>query len=158
MALQKRPLLEQAEVTPSQSLQLERERNTFEELGIGLHLSAESYTNVLANQSSQNYTATAIIPTISGNAGVAGATLSYTDGTSKTATADVNGNYSFPVSYNWSGTVTLQWLVILSCLPVSLYNIMGDWTNQNFTTLLHSANINVTIGGVPAATISCLLV
>ena len=44
--------------------------------------------------------------TISGNAGVAGATLSYTDGTPKTATADGSGLYSLQVSYNWSGTVT----------------------------------------------------
>jgi len=63
------------------------------------------YTNVLANQI-QNYTATPITFTISGNAGVAGATLSYTDGTPKTATADGAGAYSFTVSYNWSGTVT----------------------------------------------------
>ncbi|TSA18766.1 T9SS C-terminal target domain-containing protein [bacterium] len=63
------------------------------------------YTNVLANQI-QNYTATPITFTISGNAGVTGATLSYTDGTPKTATADGAGAYSFTVSYNWSGTVT----------------------------------------------------
>jgi len=44
--------------------------------------------------------------TIAGNAGVAGATLSYFDGTAKTATADGSGNYSFTVSYNWNGTVT----------------------------------------------------
>ncbi len=44
--------------------------------------------------------------TISGNAGIAGATLSYTNGTAKTATADGSGIYSFTVSYNWSGTVT----------------------------------------------------
>lgn len=44
--------------------------------------------------------------TISGNAGVAGATLTYTDGTQKSVTADANGNYSLQVSSNWSGTVT----------------------------------------------------
>jgi hypothetical protein len=44
---------------------------------------------------------------ISGNAGVAGATLSYIDGsTLKTATADENGLYSFVVPKGWSGTVT----------------------------------------------------
>ena len=43
--------------------------------------------------------------TISGNAGVAGATLTYTGG-SATATADGSGNYSFTVPSNWSGTVT----------------------------------------------------
>ncbi len=45
-------------------------------------------------------------PQISGNAGVASATLSYNDGGPQTATADGSGNYSFFVSYNWSGTVT----------------------------------------------------
>ena len=67
---------------------------------------SRTYANVLANQTLQDYTATAITYTISGNAGVAGATLSYTDGTAKTASADGSGNYSFTVSYNWSGTVT----------------------------------------------------
>jgi hypothetical protein len=110
--------------------------------------SSKSYTHVLANQTAQNYTAAAIIPTISGNAGVAGATLSYTDVTSKTATADGNGNYSFPVSYNWSGTVTPS-RVGYTFLPSSktYTNVIGNRTNQNFTTLLHSANINVAIGG-----------
>ena len=65
-----------------------------------------TYANVLADQTGQNYTTTGVILTISGNAGVAGATLSYTDGTPKTATADDAGQYSFQVSYNWSGTVT----------------------------------------------------
>lgn len=44
--------------------------------------------------------------TISGNVGVAGATLHYTDGTAKTATSLSNGAYSFTVSDYWSGTVT----------------------------------------------------
>ena len=43
--------------------------------------------------------------TIAGNAGAAGATLSYTDGTARSATAAADGSYSFTVSYNWSGTV-----------------------------------------------------
>ena len=74
----------------------------------GYTFSPESmtYTSVLADQPGQNYTAAGITLTISGNAGIAGATLSYTDGIPKTATADANGLYSFQVSYNWSGTVT----------------------------------------------------
>jgi hypothetical protein len=44
--------------------------------------------------------------TISGNAGVAGATLTYTDSTVKTITADASGNYSIKVPYKWSGKVT----------------------------------------------------
>ena len=43
---------------------------------------------------------------ISGNAGAGGTILSYTDGTPKTAEADDSGDYSFSVSYDWSGMVT----------------------------------------------------
>ncbi len=43
---------------------------------------------------------------LTGNAGVAGATLTYTDGIKKTVTSQANGSYSLPVSYFWSGTVT----------------------------------------------------
>ena len=68
--------------------------------------SSMTYTNVLSDQTEQNYTTNGVMLTISGNAGHAGVTLSYTDGTPKTATADANGLYSFEVSYNWSGMVT----------------------------------------------------
>ena len=68
--------------------------------------SSMSYTNVLSDQTEQNYTTTGVMLTISGNAGHAGVTLSYTDGTPKTATADADGLYSLEVSYNWSGVVT----------------------------------------------------
>ena len=63
----------------------------------------KSYVNVVSNQAAQNYLA---LVTISGNAGIAGATLSYTDGTPKTVIADGSGNYSITVPLNWSGAVT----------------------------------------------------
>ena len=44
--------------------------------------------------------------TISGSVGMAGATLSYNDGSDKTATSQVDGTYSFNVPDHWSGTVT----------------------------------------------------
>jgi Tol biopolymer transport system component len=47
-----------------------------------------------------------LYPSISGNAGVAGAILSYTADTLKIVSADVSGDYSFAVPANWSGTVT----------------------------------------------------
>jgi len=50
-------------------------------------------------------TATPDTVTISGNAGKAGAVLSYVDGAPKTVSADGSGNYAFSVPYNWSGTV-----------------------------------------------------
>ena len=45
--------------------------------------------------------------TITGNAGVAGATLSFdVDGVTKTVTSAANGNYSLKVTRGWSGRVT----------------------------------------------------
>ena len=64
-----------------------------------------TYSHVLANQQA-NYTAAAVAIAISGNAGVAGATLSWTDGSANTVTASGTGAYTLIVPYNWSGTVT----------------------------------------------------
>ena len=95
---------------------------------------SRSYSNVLSNQSGQNYTATAITFTISGNTGVAGATLSYTDSTPKTATADGSGNYSFTVSNNWSGTVTPSKSgYSFSPASRSYSNVTSNQTGQNYT-------------------------
>jgi hypothetical protein len=77
-------------------------------------------------------------PTISGNVGVAGATLSYTDGvTTGKATADGFGDYSFAVPYNWSGTVTPS-LSSYTFAPVNYVytNITADQTNQDFMATL----------------------
>jgi predicted outer membrane repeat protein len=65
-----------------------------------------TYSDLLANQTGQNYTATLSTYTISGNAGVAGAVLSYENGGPQTASADGAGAYSFPVPAYWDGTVT----------------------------------------------------
>jgi hypothetical protein len=71
--------------------------------------------------------------TISGNAGVAGATLSYTDGSPKTATTDGNGAYSFTVPYNWSGTVTPSKAgYTFSPVNRTYTNLTSDQTNQNY--------------------------
>lgn len=43
---------------------------------------------------------------VSGNVGVGGAIISYTDGTAKQVTTDSNGNYFLMVSNHWSGTIT----------------------------------------------------
>jgi hypothetical protein len=43
---------------------------------------------------------------ISGNAGVAGATLNYIDGTAKKVTADGTGKYTIMITAGWSGVVT----------------------------------------------------
>ncbi|HEU0291504.1 MAG TPA: S8 family serine peptidase, partial [Anaerolineales bacterium] len=78
------------------------------------------------------------VVTISGNAGVAGATLSYVDGTPKTVTADGNGNYSITVPSAWSGVVTPS---LGACYPFSpihrsYSNIVTDQTAQDYTYTL----------------------
>ncbi len=90
--------------------------------------------------------------TISGNVGVAGATLSYTDGVAKTAISDNLGNYSFQVANNWSGTVTpTKVCYIFNPLSLSYANLTSDQTAQNYTFTLDSSpgcvGVNVSIGG-----------
>jgi subtilisin family serine protease len=94
----------------------------------------KDYSNVLANQTGQNYTATPITFTISGNAGVSGATLSYTDDTPKTTNAGVDGSYSFTVSYNWTGTVTPSKTGYTFTPHQKDYsNVLANQTGQNYT-------------------------
>jgi len=89
------------------------------------------------------YNLSVISPTISGNAGVAGATLKYTDGIAKNATADGSGNYSFRVSYNWSGTVIPDKAGYTFIPANNAYiNVQSDQTDQNFT-----AHLNIVITG-----------
>ncbi len=109
---------------------------------------SKTYTNVAADMPNENYTATAITYTLSGSTGLAGTTLSYTDGTAKTATADGTGAYSFTVSYNWSGTVTPS-RPGYSFLPVSrtYTNVLSNRTGENYTgtaiTYVISGNVGV---------------
>ena len=92
--------------------------------------------------------------TISGNAGVAGATLSYIDGTPKTVTADGTGAYSFQVPTDWSGTVTPSKAGYnFSPASMSYTNVQADQTGQNYST----NGVMVTISGnagVAGATLS----
>jgi hypothetical protein len=109
------------------------------------------YSNVLEDKTNQDYTPTPITYTISGTAGVAGVTLSYTDGTAKTATSGAGGSYSFTVSYNWSGTVTPT-KAGYTFSPVSrpYSNVLEDKTNQDYTpTAVYTISGTVTIGTPP---------
>jgi len=77
--------------------------------------------------------------TISGNAGVAGATLSYTDGTPKTATASETGEYSFAVPYNWSGVVTPSKTGYVFTPASRTYsNVVSNQTGQDYTAAAHT--------------------
>lgn len=93
-----------------------------------------SYANVTAHQSGQDYTATIIMYIISGNAALAGVTLSYTDGAPKTVMTDGSGNYSITIPYNWSGTVTPSKLGFAFTPPTRVYGgVKGNQVNQNYT-------------------------
>jgi peptidyl-Lys metalloendopeptidase len=95
------------------------------------------YSNVTSNQTAQNYTATGTggtTYTISGNAGAAGAVLSYTDGISKTTTADGSGNYAITIPSGWSGAVTPS-LSGYTFTPANTQysNVTSNQTAQNYT-------------------------
>ena len=99
---------------------------------------SRSYSNVLAHQTGQDYTAAAITYTITGNAGTSGAVLMYTDGTPKTAISGSNGEYSITVSYNWSGTV-MPTKIGYDFDPASLpyTNVLAHQTAQNYQAILN---------------------
>lgn len=113
-----------------------------------------SYTNVTANQTNQNFAETAITYTIAGNTGVGAVKLAYTDGTAKTVNSAANGNYSFTVSYNWSGTVTPS-KTGFAFTPVnrSYSNVLANQTSQDYaaSAVTFSISGNTGIGGVTLA-------
>jgi hypothetical protein len=75
--------------------------------------------------------------TISGNAGVGGATLSYTDGTLKTSTANDSGLYSFRVPSGWSGTVTPSKPgYTFSPVNRAYTNVLANQAGQDYTATL----------------------
>ena len=79
----------------------------------------------------QNYTATLIGYTISGNAGVGSATITYTGGST---TANSSGDYSFTVSPGWSGTVTPSRTGFAFSPASRTYtNVTANQTAQNYT-------------------------
>jgi hypothetical protein len=91
-----------------------------------------TYTDIREDQSGQDYSAAIKTYTISGNAGIAGAAISYTGGSS-TATANGNGNYSFTVPHGWSGKVTPS-LTGYVFLPAekSYTNVTANHPAQNY--------------------------
>jgi hypothetical protein len=89
---------------------------------------------------------------ISGNVGVGGVVLSYVDGTPKTVTSQANGNYSFPVSFNWTGSVTpAHACYTFSPIDQNYNQVRTDQTAQNYTSTFNSAagcaEIDVAIRG-----------
>jgi hypothetical protein len=116
-----------------------------------------TYPNLGTDQTGQNYVATG--PIISGNVGAPGVVLSYTDGTAQTATSQANGDYSFTVTGNWSGTVTPSHpCFTFNPTHKDYTNVVANQANQDYTpTPIPAAgcvDINVTIAGNNEGTFS----
>ena len=92
-----------------------------------------SFTDLTAAQTIQNFTAV-VAYTISGNVGIAGVTLSYTDGTPQTVMSDSGGNYIIIIPSGWSGTVTPSKTgYVFSPASRNYSNVTANQTAQNYT-------------------------
>ena len=107
-----------------------------------------TYYLTVANAANATFSATTILTvnqpvTISGNVGVAGATISYTDGTAKTVTANGAGAYSLLVSYGWSGTV-IPAMAGYTFNPIkrSYANATANASSENFTATAATGDWN----------------
>ena len=79
-----------------------------------------------------SFTTAAFVPTISGNAGIGGATLTYQGGS--TLADAVTGAYSIVVPLGWDGTVTPSMPGYSFDPPSRSYsNVQLDQTGQNYT-------------------------
>ncbi len=106
--------------------------------GYTFSLSNISYSNVVANQTNQNYTA---LVTLSGNAGDASVILHYTNGTAMTVTSPSNGHYSFTVPYGWSGTVTpTKTGVTFTPASLTYTSLATKQTSQNYADIISFAS------------------
>jgi hypothetical protein len=109
----------------------------------------KTYNSLTTSQTSQNYVA---FPTISGNVGIAGVILSYTDGVPKTVTSAADGSYSIAVSNNWTGTVTPSHeCYTFDPSNTSYVNLLEGQDNQDYIPTINvpigCADIDVLIGG-----------
>jgi M6 family metalloprotease-like protein len=106
--------------------------------------SSISLSNVTTHQPNQDFVADANI-TISGNAGIAGATISYTGGLT---TADSSGNYSFVVASGWSGSITPS-KSSYRFVPTSirLDSATTPYSGINFTAALNRQTATFTSNG-----------
>jgi hypothetical protein len=74
---------------------------------------------------------------ITGNAGVAAVTLTYTNGTSQFVTSDESGNYAITIPSGWSGTITPH-KIGYSFTPASrIYsNLQNNQPGENYTAAI----------------------
>jgi predicted outer membrane repeat protein len=101
-----------------------------------------SYNNLQASQANQDFVPERVY-TIYGNAGAAGVTLSYVDGTSKTVTSDSGGNYSIQVPEHWSGTITPSKSSHIFTPSSRTYtDIVANQLSQNYAATILVTNTN----------------
>jgi hypothetical protein len=113
--------------------------------GYSFSPSSRDYVDVQADQVNQDYNKYSI----SGNAGVAGASISYTGGIT---TTDSSGNYSFTVLRGWTGTITAA-KTGYTFSPVSINittPVVANLSNQNFTPIVNNYTISGTLDTVGA--------
>jgi REP element-mobilizing transposase RayT len=106
------------------------------------HTNAGTYPIICSGGLDNNYTFNYVNGTLSvsyadrtltGNAGVAGAVMSYVNNGAQTVTADGSGNYSITVPYGWTGTVTPSLNSDLFCPASQTYNnLQANRSQQNY--------------------------
>ncbi len=118
------------------------------------------YTTITSDQAAQDYTATILTYTISGNVGTAVSAASIRiqaalsgvvmDGLPGDPTTDASGNYTATADYGFSGTVTPT-LAGYSFTPSSrdYTNVTSDQTSHNYTASIiqHTLTISAGTGG-----------
>ncbi len=103
-------------------------------------------TPVTADLPNQNFTAIINTYTVSGNAGTAGATVTFTGGTP--VTADGSGNYSFTVNYGWTGTITPSktgYTFIPTSITVSA-PVTANLPGQDFSAAINTYTVSGNAG------------
>lgn len=98
-------------------------------------------------------TGTCGIPTqtISGNTGVGGVTLSYSDITAQTVTSNGSGDYSLTVNSNWSGTVSPSLTGYVFTPPSRSYShVLTDKNNQDYAASNATATRTLAPSSTPA--------
>jgi RHS repeat-associated protein len=118
---------------------------------------SRNYSNVVANQTSQNYSATAVYHitgtvTMAGSA-AAGVTLS---GTGATCTAsDSSGNYDCTVPSGWSGTITPSYTgYTFDPASRNYSNVTANESSQGYTVVTYQVSGTVALNGVPLVSVA----
>ncbi len=103
-----------------------------------------TYTDVTADQINQNFTPTLNTYTVSGNAGISGATITYTG---NSITADSSGNYIFTVPHGWSGTITPSMVgYTFNPSSIDVPAVTANVTGQDFTATANDYTISGNVG------------